>query len=372
MKSLARNRLAVKTFHMMMGFARWLQAMPDRVTPPPFRLLQIGSAFWLSRALYVATRLCLADELDKESKGIDELAERLGLNEEHLYRLMRMLAANGIFHEIAPRVFRNSKTSNYLRSNNPHNVRAMILMHNSEQMIRPWIESLEEAVRRGGIPFKLSHGRDLFAYMDENREFDLLFSSAMDSVEALTGNTYLRDFRWDKFNRLIDVGGSRGQKALAILEFCPDLEAVVFDRPQVIEAARSFWQGKIADTLLSRVRFEAGDMFDAVPPAISDNDLYLFFAVFHGLSDADGRLVLDKLRIAFGDKRPTVLIADAVVAEMSLDAAIASFDMQMLIGTEGRERTLPEWQSLLASGGFELVEVIEVRTFVKFLVARRC
>ncbi len=232
------------------------------------------------------------------------------------------------------------------------------------------MESLEEAVRRGGIPFELSHGRDLFAYMDENREFDLLFSSAMDSVEALTGNSYLHDFNWNKFERIIDVGGSRGQKALAILEFCPDLEAVVFDRPQVIEAAGSFWKGKIAEPLLSRVRFEAGDMFDAIPPAQSDNDLYLFSAVFHGLSDVDGRLVLDKLRIAFGDRQPTLLIVDAVAGEMNIDPAIASFDMQMLMGTEGRERTLAEWRSLLTSGGFELVEVIDVRTFAKFLIAR--
>jgi C-methyltransferase len=66
-----------------------------------------------------------------------------------------------------------------------------------------------------------------------------------------------------------------------------------------------------------------------------------------------------------------VLIADAVLAESGADSTLASFDMQMLIGTAGRERTLSEWQQLLAGSGFTLVNVLDVRTFAKFLVLRR-
>ena len=52
-----------------MKFAGWLQNIPNKITPPPFRLIQIGSAFWQSRALYVAARLDIAtvlgDDMDR-------------------------------------------------------------------------------------------------------------------------------------------------------------------------------------------------------------------------------------------------------------------------------------------------------------------
>lgn len=45
--------------------------------------------------------------------------------------------------------------------------------------------------------------------------------------------------------------------------------------------------------------------------------------------------------------------------------------MQMLINTRGRERTLEEWQALLGRSGFAVEEVVDVRTFAKFLVVKR-
>lgn len=46
-----KNAGAVRRFAGAMKFGAWLFALPGRLTPPPIRLLQIGSAFWQSRAL---------------------------------------------------------------------------------------------------------------------------------------------------------------------------------------------------------------------------------------------------------------------------------------------------------------------------------
>ena len=370
MKKLAKNRFRVKAFHKLMAFAGWLNNIPAKTTPPPFRLLQIGSAFWQSRALYVATKLGLADEIGDGRKGTTEIADTLGLHEGHLYRLMRMLGSIGIFREVSHRVFENSAASHCLRADNEQSVRAMVLMHNSPQMTKAWTESLEACVRTGCIPFEQSNGRELFSYMDHDREFDLLFAQAMDAVEGIAGSAFLEDFDWGAFERILDVGGSKGSKALSILRAYPGLRAVVFDRPQVIEAARDYWRGKVPDEVLTRLEFEPGDMFEAVPPAVSDRDLYLLIAVVHGLSDSECSTVLQRLRSAAGDKRPYVLFGDTVAAEANIDATVASFDMQMLVNTRGRERTRSEWKGLLEDNGFVLVDVIDVRTFAKFILAR--
>ena len=69
MKRLAVNPFRVNLFQMIMRLANALQKIPARTTPPPFRLMQIGSLFWQSRALYVAVKLGVADTIGDSSKG---------------------------------------------------------------------------------------------------------------------------------------------------------------------------------------------------------------------------------------------------------------------------------------------------------------
>lgn len=239
--TLQKNLGAVRRFAKAMKFGAWLQALPGKLTPPPFRLMQIGSAFWQSRALYVATRLDIASALGDEELDAASIATRIAGHADATGRLLRLLAALGIFEETAAGVFRNNKLSAYLRRDHPQNVRAMILMHNSEAMSRPWCDQLERGVRDGVPPFALAHGEDLFAYLDHHADFDRLFSEAMDSVEALVGDSFASDFDWSRFTRIIDVGGSRGRKSLAILRRQPKLTALVLDRPQVIAEAEQYW-----------------------------------------------------------------------------------------------------------------------------------
>ena len=228
MESLQRNGGKVKAFQRLVRFANWIASIPGKVTPAPFRVLQIESAYWQSRALYVATRLEIADALGDGEKSAHELATTLGLHEDSLYRLLRMLASIGVFRETESRVFANSKMSHCLRRDHAQSVRAMVLMHNSPVMTRPWLEELEAGIRSGETPFVKTHGTPLFEYMDGDAEFDAQFAAAMDAVEALTGNDYLQDFDWSRFERIIDVGGSKGAKALAILAREPQLRALVF------------------------------------------------------------------------------------------------------------------------------------------------
>jgi hypothetical protein len=281
-----------------------------------------------------------------------------------------MLASIGVFTETSPCVFKNSKLSNYLREDNPDNVSAMILMHNSAEMTRPWFESLEASIKDGATPFEKTHGVDLFEYMNQNNEFDALFSRAMDSVENIAGTQFLKDFNWGKFKRIIDVGGSKGSKSFSILKANPTLKAVVFDRPQIIEGAREKWQSKENESVLERMEFVGGDILESLPQAESDDDVYFFMAVFHTFNDSDCKIILHNLKKAIGDKSSYVVIADAVAKDMNIDPITASMDMQMLMGSKGRERTMSEWERLINDTGFMIEQVLDIRTFAKYIVVR--
>jgi hypothetical protein len=284
---------------------------------------------------------------------------------------MRMLAAMGVFFETSARTFKNSKLSNYLRRDNPKNVSAMILMHNSTEMVIPWLDALETSIRDGGVPFEKVNGVDLFQYMNQNRNFDRLFSQAMDSVENITGSQFLADFNWGNFKRIIDVGGSKGSKALAILKANPDLHATIFDRSQVTNNAKELWRNFYEESVLNRAEFIGGDIFESIPQAESNDDIYLFIGVFHSFDDNGCKHILENLKIAMGDKSPFAVIADAVANEVNIEAMTASMDMQMLMGTKGRERTGSEWASLINSCGFQIQDILDTRSLAKYIVIRK-
>ncbi len=368
--SLQKNAGAVRRFAGKMKFAGWLQNIPNKVTPPSFRLMQIGSAFWQSRALYIAAKLDIATVLGDECLSADEIAARVSAQADAIYRLLRMLVAMGVFEERSLHLFANNRLSEPLRDDSPNSVRAMILMHNSDEMSRPWYEQLEGCVREGGVPFSRAHGEELYDYMDGNRDFDTLFSRAMDNVGALSGDSFAQDFDWGRFKRVIDIGGAKGSKSVAILKRHPHLKAVVVDRAQVVSGAEQHWARREAPTLLARLSFQVGDLFGAMPMATSGQDIYLLSAVLHGFDDETCVKALRNLACATGETGARIALKEFVMPESRADFAGASFDMQMFMGTRGRERTLFEWSRLIGKSGLVLEEQVGLQSFAKILVLK--
>lgn len=365
--TLQKNAGAVRRFAKLARFGAWLQNLPNKIVPPPFRIIQIGSAFWQSRVLYIAARLDIATLLADGELSAEEIAVRIHAQPDTTYRLLRMLAAMGVFEEVAPRRFRNNKLSDCLREGSLQSVRAMILMHNSPEMSRPWFEQLERGVREGGVPFERTHGQELYAYQDAHPEFDALFAKAMDSVEALAGDSFATDFDWSRFDRIIDVGGSKGSKSLAILKRHPHLKALVVDRTQVIAGAAEYWQGRADAALLQRISYTAGDVFSSVPQAQGSRDIYMLSAVLHGFGDDECIAALRNVANAAGSGA-TIAVMEMVMPDAHADLASVAFDMQMFMATRGRERTLAEWQRLFEQSGVVLQEVVDLQSFGNILV----
>lgn len=365
--SFQRRPFAARAFRILARLAARMQDWPSRMTPPPFRLLQLGSAFWQSRALYVAARLDLATILGDRDLSVTELGERSNADPQALARLLRLLSAMGVFRESAPGVYRNNRVSHSLRTDRRDNVRALVLMHNSPEMSRPWFETLEQGIRAGACPFELCHGSDLFDLMDRSPAFDALFAQAMDQIEALTGDSFATGFHWGAFDRVFDLGGSKGAKAAAILQRHPHMQAVVIDREQVIQGARDHWAKEGGGPCAGRLEFQAGDLFGPLPKA-GAKDAYLLSAVLHCFDDGD--CVRALRNVAGAAAGAHIVVLELVMPAFRADLPSASFDMQMFMGTKGKERRLADWQSLFDRSGVRLVEVVELPSFVKMMVLR--
>jgi O-methyltransferase domain len=122
-----------------------------------------------------------------------------------------------------------------------------------------------------------------------------------------------------------------------LLQADPTPRGLVLDRPEVIpraaqEAARNGLDQRL-DTL-------AGDFFEGVPEA----DLYLLKFILHDWDDESCVKILRNCRSAM---RPRARVA---VVEMVIDAAgepgLAELqDLNMLVATAGRERSLDEYDA---------------------------
>ncbi|WP_319804050.1 methyltransferase [Candidatus Nitrosacidococcus sp. I8] len=166
---------------------------------------------------------------------------------------------------------------------------------------------------------------------------------------------------------MIDVGGSRGVKSLAIIKHYPQLSALIVDRPQVIAEAQSYWANHPEDAV-KRLRFQAGDLFTKVPMATDHKDIYLLSTVLHSFNDSMCVQVLQRVREAIAGSGARVAILEMVVPERGADLASASFDMQMFVGCQGRERTLSEWKAIIQASELLLEEVIHLRSLGSILV----
>src|SRR5262249_7570184 len=103
---------------------------------PHAQLVEMANAHWVSRIVYVAAKLSLADHLGKTPTRAEELAGKTGTHAPSLYRLMRTLANLGILTEDATRCFALTPLGDALKAGAPGSARATILTFASDWWVR--------------------------------------------------------------------------------------------------------------------------------------------------------------------------------------------------------------------------------------------
>ncbi len=106
--------------------------------PPNVTILQMLNGMWLSHAIQAAAYYDFASLIQDERKTTEELSQLTNTQEEWVFRVLRFLAAFGIFAEDAPRTFKNTKLSTYLRDDIPGSMRAMACMMGLKRVREEW------------------------------------------------------------------------------------------------------------------------------------------------------------------------------------------------------------------------------------------
>jgi acetylserotonin N-methyltransferase len=324
-------------------------ALLARVDPAP--LLDLIYAFRRSKVLFVAVSFGIFDRLHGASATAAELAAELHLDLDALERLLD--ACTGLdFLSKRDGVYTNLPLADvYLRRESPQTLSGYIRY--SETAIYPLWANLAAGIREGKHQWERTFGDtggSLFDYFFKTEESKRDFLAGMNGYGVLSSPGVVAAFDLGRFRRLVDLGGATGHLPIAACERYPNLRGAVFDLPAVIPVTLEYIaKSSVAD----RVEAIPGDFFSGELP---DADLFALGRILHDWNLPS----IEKLLRKIYEKLPlggALLVAEMLLVDDKtgpVDAQMQS--LNMLMCTEGKERTLPEYAQLLKRAGFASVE----------------
>ena len=319
----------------------------------PCSIQDLVYAYMPAQILGVAARLGIADELADQPRTVTELASATETHLPSLRRLMRALGCLGIVIESESDTFALAPAGRQLRTDVPDSVRASVRLFTSDEVWRSWGE-LEYSVRTGKVAWDHVVGMSVFDFMARHPEQSGTFNDAMADRTRVVSPQIVSSYDFSRFDTVVDVGGGDGALISAILAATTAVRGVLFDRPAgVADAAATLHAAGAAD----RCEIVAGDFFVAVPDGA---DAYLLKTVLHNWDDEQCVEIMRNCRKAMRDNG-TLLVIERVLPHRieSSEARRAVFmDINMMVNTEGRERTEAEFRSLYTAAGFELTETV--------------
>ncbi|RUS20714.1 O-methyltransferase-domain-containing protein [Endogone sp. FLAS-F59071] len=193
------------------------------------------------------------------------------------------------------------------------------------------------------------------------------FMRAMDSVARVSAPHVLAQLDSSWIRTLVDLGGSTGALAEAFVQANPQIGAIVVDMPQVTRLAEQMMheepESVVPADVKKRIHFQTANFFTE-PDAVPSGNAYLLSRILHDWDDAT---CAELLRLLYGKlpgaeargkgDRAGIIVCDMLLMPNHTGPwnAVAQ-DVNMLVQTNGRERSLEEIRGLLEGAGFVQVQ----------------
>jgi hypothetical protein len=323
-----------------------------------------ADAFALSQLMFPTVPQCIsvvaqhgiADVLADARLSVTELAERTDTDPIILGKVLRLLVEDGVFREIEPDVFENSRLSHLLRRDYPRSQYSMARLVGSEWLWSAW-SRLSGQLDTGRPGFELAYDMTLWQYLGQHPEAGTIFNGAMNSFsEALSDQVALSYPEFAQSGVVADLGGGTGTYLGAILRAYPSIgHGVLVDLAPVVEQARV--RPELVDLLRDdRLRLHGGDFFESVPSGV---DTYVVKQVMHSWDDANVIRLLRQCRVASPAAR---FVAAEFVRDDKTSRFVKNFDLVMSVTMNGNVRSQAQYAEVFRAGGYQLTRVVPTDT----------
>jgi acetylserotonin N-methyltransferase len=334
--------------------------------PDSSPILDLIDSFRRSKAMFAAVSLGIFDTLERAPANAETIAAALQLAREPLERLLdacvalKLLRRNGGLYANEP------VTSTYLCRASDRALVGYILYSND--VLFPLWGHLEDAIREGTPRWEQEFGTEgtIFDHFFRTHEAKQTFLQGMHGFGLLSSPEVVEAFDLSGFRCMLDLGGATGHLAVAACERYPQLHAIVFDLPEVTEITHDYINK--SGPVSKRISVMTGDFFsDDLPEA----DLVALGRILHDWPDTKISPLLKKIfqRLPSGG---AILISEKLLDENKSGPTAALLQsLNMLVCTEGKERTLSEYRQLLEDAGLEKVEGRVTGAYVDAVIATK-
>ncbi len=319
--------------------------------PAVQRFVSMVTAGWVSASLHAVASLGIADLLVEGPRSAEDLARATKASPDPLRRVLRALAAHGVFAEREDGRFEQTELSGFLRGGGVGGLRSYVLMLCSDVISSSWVQMLH-SVRTGETAFSKVHGAEIFDYMQHDADFAAVFNQAMTEGSMRMAGEIVDVYDFSRFATIVDVGGGQGWLLSTILAKTPAARGILFDLGHVIEAARPV----VADHgVADRCQLVAGSFFESIP---SGGNAYIMKWIIHDWDDDDATRILRNVRAVIPSDGSLIIfdrvLPERITAGDQVLQAGTLMDLNMLVNVTGRERTEAQFRKLLAGAGFRL------------------
>jgi hypothetical protein len=342
---------------------------PSAVSPvvadanPQELMLRLMFGKHITYSLSAVARLGVADHMNGTPSELEDLARRTGAHAPSLYRVMRMLAALGVFEETPGKRFALTPVGELLKTGTPGSIRHLAIAFGDPWSTRAF-EHFTHCVCTGNDGVTKAWGKNVFELFADIPDQAEVFHHAMSEFSAAAGQAVVEAYDFSGISRLADVGGGHGMLLTSVLKRYPKMAGVLYDLPEVVAGAPANpFFGECKD----RIEVQSGSFFERVPAGC---DAYILKHIIHDWSDEHCRKILSLIREQL-PPRGRVLLCELVIPEGPGPAPAKFVDLEMLALTVGgKERTKAEFRSLFQSAGLDLVRIVETQSPVCVIEAR--
>ena len=313
--------------------------------PSPGPLLELGTAYWASKAFLTACNLGLFTLIEEGNDTVERLAGVLALPRRGTRYFLEGMTGLGLLEKTAERYRTTPTASTYLVEGKPGYMGDLFVTLD-RHFFAPF-EDLEAALRRDGPVWPVDAQGQRASLTPDQSE---LFTRGMHGLTRATGAAFGREWasRLSHRRHLLDVGGGSGAMSIGAASQAPDLRATVLDRPVPCAVAREYI---VAAELADRIDALESDFFQDPFPAGPDVHLYSNVLQNYG-KDRCRRL----LRKSYGALPPggAVIIAEFLLDDQRTGPPFpVAFNFLALVVTEGGgARTYDDYRSRLEEAGF--------------------
>lgn len=324
------------------------------------KLTELACAHILSQAIHVAARMNLADYLMHGPCSVDELAIKAHADTDALYRLLRLLASNGIFHEDETGMFSLTTLAQPLLSNHPQSLKSWLMYHDGDESRWRSYGHMYYSVQTGKPAFNKIYGQGYFDTIAQDQQKAAQFDEGMRNISQEENRQIVESYDFSPYKTIMDIGGGKGGLLAEILKNNSSAYGTLYDLPHVMSSAQDYLSSQNLET---RFVCLPGSFFEKID---GGRDLYVLKRILHDWSDEDCIKILSNCRESM-NKNSKLLIIEAIVATGNTKDFAKDVDLAMLVLFGGKERTENEWQMLLQAANLKLLHIHKTPSMLSIL-----